>query len=813
MEKFQSSICDRARREVVVGLALLIVTMGSFILFFALNYFHTRGILEQYLPASGAERVFYNLIFLVFMFGSFTYQVSRLAFFWNVRSRVASTQRDLQRFSQNCPTKAPHVEIIVPSYKEETSVIWQTLMSAALVDYPNRGIVLLIDNPPDPADPVDANLLIEARRQAPLIAELFAPLAIEFENAARDFSNQRFAEIGIDRWSDDAAALYEKAANFLENLAADVRHGKFGGADDHTRQFFVQQILLQPAAAHRARGERLRAGNSTHEDLVKEFDRLDYMFRVRLNTFERKQYANLSQVATKAANLNSYISLMGGRFDVVIDEAGRTLVEQATRDRTNDDAGECASVTFPDASFVIILDADSFLLPEYATCMLSTLQAPENERVAVMQTPYTTIPNTPHLIERAAAATTDIYYYVTEGMSFANAGSWIGAAAAIRKAALLDIVVYQQERGYRIPIYIQDTTVIEDTGATIDLARRNWSVQNYPARLSYSATPSDFGALVIQRCRWSNGGLIILPSALGYLFSLRANPRNFLEALLRIHYMIMPACISTSMLAMLLYPFDFKYVSSWIYITLPPYIYLVCRDLAHTGYRRRDFFKAYTLFLILLPVVLIGVANSIVQIVLGKKANFGRTPKVAHRTAAPALVHLAIIGLFVWSALTAYDDLRSQLNQLHAVFALSNALAVGYGIVVLIGIRETLQDLSLPLLSAARRMRAKFAKGAAADAFVVSPPLQPSTAQSTTSVTGTGDANAVLSSVEPGAMPLRATAGPITPSENAGKPEASSSSSTLRSPELQGAIELQWRLRTAIRRKSFETDQRKTTGI
>ena len=77
------------------------------------------------------------------------------------------------------------------------------------------------------------------------------------------------------------------------------------------------------------------------------------------------------------------------------------------------------------------------------------------------------------MIERAAAATTDIYYYVTEGMSFANAGSWIGAAAAICKEALADIVVYEQERGYQVPIYIQDNTVIEDTGATIDLALKN----------------------------------------------------------------------------------------------------------------------------------------------------------------------------------------------------------------------------------------------------------------------------------------------------------------------------------------------------
>ena len=270
MEQFQSSICERARREVVVGLSLLIITMGSFILFFALNYFHTRGILEQYIPVSGPERVFYNSIFLVFMFGSFTYQVSRLAFFWKIRSRVNSTKRDLDRFLADFPASAPHVEIIVPSYKEETSVVWQTLMSAALVDYPDRAIVLLIDNPPDPTDPANSILLIESRRQVARVTDLLAPLAEEFENAAQNFYARPKAELTTRRWSDEAAALYVKAADFLTDLAAEVRNGTFGGADDHTRSFFIQTILLQPAASHRLHAERIRASNPTDEDLAKE---------------------------------------------------------------------------------------------------------------------------------------------------------------------------------------------------------------------------------------------------------------------------------------------------------------------------------------------------------------------------------------------------------------------------------------------------------------------------------------------------------------------------------------------------------------
>jgi hypothetical protein len=276
-------------------------------------------------------------------------------------------------------------------------------------------------------------------------------------------------------------------------------------------------------------------------------------------------------------------------------------------------------------------------------------------------------------------------------MGFANAGFWVGASATIRKEALLDIATKHEERGYVFPAYIQDTTVIEDTGATIDLISRGWRVENYPARLSYSATPSDFGALVVQRRRWANGGLIILPSLLKHLVKVRPTSRNILEGLLRLHYLIMPACISISMLLMLVYPFDFKRVSSWIYVTLPPYLYLVCRDLKFTGYKRLEIVRAYTLFLVLLPVVLSGVANSLIQLIFGVKAQFGRTPKIDQRTAVPLTCTAAILALFGWSLTISYADFQRG-DGMHAVFAFSNVFALGYGIVSLIGLRAIGED-------------------------------------------------------------------------------------------------------------------------
>jgi cellulose synthase (UDP-forming) len=684
MSNFLPRVCARAHTEILINLVMFVVTMGAFVLFFVENYLTNRGVLTRFLPGSGVERIVYNLIFAVFMFGSFTYQVSRLSFFWNVRSRTRAARESLARFLSRRST-APRVEIVVPSYREESHVIWQTLMSAALVDYPNRGVVLLLDNPPNPTDRAERELLLSSWAQVDLINDMLAPIAAEFTAAADAFRANAAADVDLRAAAASAAELRDRAAQWLERVASEVEAGAFGGSNDHTRAFFLSRILREPAQLHRARAQELRENHQTYETLASEFNSLATMFSARLSLFERKNYVNLSHLPTKAANLNSYISIMGRCLTARRGAKGLELVAA--------DAQTPASelIEPPDAKYVIILDADSFLLPDYATAMVAAMESPGNERAAVMQTPYTAIPDTPHMLERAAGATTDIYFYVTEGMGFANAGFWVGASATIRKEALLDIATVHEERGYTFPVYIQDTTVIEDTGATIDLVSRGWRVENYPARLSYSATPSDFGALVVQRRRWANGGLIILPSLLRHLLSVRPTFRNTLEGLLRLHYLIMPACISISMLLMLVYPFDFKRVSSWIYLTLPPYLYLVCRDLRNTGYRRTEIFRAYSLFVVLLPVVLTGVANSLIQIVFRVKAQFGRTPKIDHRTAVPLTCTATIVALFGWSVMVSYGDyLRG--DGMHAIFAFSNAFALGYGIIALIGLGAIAED-------------------------------------------------------------------------------------------------------------------------
>jgi cellulose synthase (UDP-forming) len=706
MSVFLPEVCARARTEIVVNSVLFFVTMAAFILFFVENYISSQNVLSRFIADTGTERVVYNLVFAVFMFGSFAYQASRLSFFCNLRKRVRIAQGNLASFKQRDPSAAPAVEIIVPSYREEVHVIWQTLMSAALTDYPHRRIVLLLDNPPTPNDRAERDVLLASRAQVDLIGDMLSPIAMRFLAAAESFRSKTADVPDLQAAADTAAGLHDEAAAWLEDVAEGVERGAFGCPDDHTRKFFVRSILREPAEEHRRRAAELRSVTPDAALLEAEFAYLSTRFKVELALFERKRFANLSHAPTKAANLNSYLSIMGRRLVVKSGPKGLELVDRTDEEKR---AGlECLDP--PDAKYVVILDADSFLLREYVTHMVAAMEGPGNDRAGVMQTPYTAIPDTPHILERTAGATTDIYYYVTEGMGFAGAGFWVGAAATIRKQALLDIATKEEERGFAVPVYIQDKTVIEDTGATIDLARKGWRVQNYPARLSYSATPSDFGALVVQRRRWANGGLIILPNLLAHLVRQRPTPRNIFEGVLRIHYLVMPACISVSMLLMLLYPFDFKRVSSWIYVTLPPYLYLVCRDLRHTGYRRSEILRAYALFLVLLPVVLTGVKNSILQLLFGIKANFGRTPKIEHRTAIPLTCSLAIIGLFCWSVSIFHADVIRG-DGFHAVFALSNVLALGYGLVAMVGLGAIGQDFAHAIADAASAIWRKLVPG------------------------------------------------------------------------------------------------------
>jgi cellulose synthase (UDP-forming) len=415
--------------------------------------------------------------------------------------------------------------ILIPSYKEEARVVRRTLLSAALVEYPNRRVTLLIDDPPTPSDPDDKAGLLAARRLAGEICELLRKPAEKFQSALTGFEQRlSLGPVGVRDECHRIARLYEEAAQWLEGEA--LRH-RAAERDhiDHTDRLFVERILLEPARAYREKARDIAAQDDLSVELLhREFRRLASLFRVEFASFERKRYQNLSHAANKAMNLNSYIGLLGKAVREVIRHDGLHLEQCEPADATHN---------LPDADYLITLDADSLLLSDYALRLVHVMEQPGNERLAVAQTPYSAVPGTRNILERVAGATTDIQHIIHQGFTHYQATFWVGANALLRRKALDDICVTVDERGCPVKVYIQDRTVIEDTESSVDLIERGWSLYNYPERLAYSATPPDFGALVIQRQRWANGGLIILPKLLRYLRRGPGRLRKLPEGLMR----------------------------------------------------------------------------------------------------------------------------------------------------------------------------------------------------------------------------------------------------------------------------------------
>ena len=418
------------------------------------------------------------------------------------------------------------------------------------------------------------------------------------------------------------------------------------------------------------------------KEIEQEYRFLIILFDVEIDFFERKKYLNLSHASNKAMNLNSYIGLIGGSFREEKTQAGTLLVKCEAKD---------ALFSIPETDYFITLDADSLVVPEYSSRLISIMETPKNSDIGIAQTPYSAIPGAVNKIERIAGATTDIQYMIHQGFTFFNATYWVGANALIRAAALNDIKEVVKERGYDIQKFIQDKTVIEDTESSIDLAKNKWRLYNHPERLAYSATPPDFGSLVIQRRRWANGGLLIMPKLIRYLFGELSFSR-FSEGFFRLHYLVSIAAVNVGLLMLMVLPFGKEFNSLWLPLTSLTYYILYARDLSQNGYRISDVFRVYALNLLLIPVNLGGVFKSLEQALTGKHIPFGRTPKIQGRTAASPLYIIASYLLFLqFLAGGLYSIYKGFVYP--GCFSLLNATFLLYAIMRFIGFKESIEDI------------------------------------------------------------------------------------------------------------------------
>jgi cellulose synthase (UDP-forming) len=671
-----------------IGRAALVVTVVSWI---ALVVTVVKSQLLDGGPdrASVLQTVGFLVVVSALAASAVAYLVGRLGFYYRAERHRRVPRAMLDDYFDHT---RPSLTALVPSYQEEPGVIRMTLLSIALQEYPDIKVTLLIDDPPDPRYAGPYRQLAAARAMGAEIENLLATPRQRFDEALEHF------EAGADRGAyarrhevDDLAGHYEYAAQWVTR----VIHGY--NPSDHNERFFTNHVLGQLASDLSLTAAALRGAAADDPSklpitrLVHLYRRLAWTFRASVTCFERKQYVSLSHEANKAMNLNSYIGLMGERYLDVRTPAGRTLIPAGDAD---------PDLVVPATDYVLTVDADSVILPEYALRLVYLLEQAENSRIAVAQSPYSAFPGAATRIERIAGATTDLQHIIHQGMTYYGASFWVGANAVLRKSALDDIAETEYVGGYPIHRYISDRTVIEDTESTIDLAAGGWALHNYPERLAYSATPPDFGSLCIQRHRWSNGGLLIVPKLVRCIHRRRQRGERTgaAELLLRMNYMASTFWASLSVLMLMLFRFDGHLLTPLTYVVALPYFLAMALDLRYCGYKASDALRIYGFNLLLLPVNLAGSLSSVVQALTSSKGRFLRTPKVRNRT-VPGLIYVVLPYVLVAASLWVLRGAWRGGHWGDFVFAGANAVLASYAIVAYVGVRTSLADIWVNLVS------------------------------------------------------------------------------------------------------------------
>jgi cellulose synthase/poly-beta-1,6-N-acetylglucosamine synthase-like glycosyltransferase len=630
-----------------------------------------------------SQTIAYVAVMTLLTFSAFMHLVARQGALYRSRGHVRVPRAEIDSFMSN---SRPSLTVLVPSYCEDPAVVRSTLLSAALQEYPGMRLVLLLDDPPNPTDP-DALASLAGCRELPV--EINALLRGPYDRFCASLATHEAATLvggpssggavralALDfawagRWLREQASGYPRTSSADDFLADEVL-GALAGDIEVTAQ------ALFAAIDHEA--------EMPAERLSQLCRRLVWTFEADISSFERKMYAHLPHDANKAMNLNAYLGLMGRRVHKVQTRMGLVL-----RDTEDDD-----SFVIADSDYVLTLDADSVLLREYCLRLIFHLELPGSQRIAVIQTPYAAFRGASTRLERIAGATTDIQHIVHQGLTYFGATFWVGANAVIRKVALDDIVEVSFVGGREVRRYVQDRTVIEDTESSIDLIAAGWTLFNYPERLSYSATPPDFGSLAVQRARWANGGLLIAPKLRRYVRRERGDGHRVPRAAvaLRFNYMASISWASVGLVFLLAFPFDSQLLSPLILAAALPYFLAMASDFHRLGYKRTDVLRVYAFNLILLPVNLAGTLKSLQQAAAKSKIAFARTPKVKNRTSAPALYVLAAYFIATFSFFTLANDITSR-NWSNAAFAAFNGVLTLYAIKAFIGVRNSIVDVAV----------------------------------------------------------------------------------------------------------------------
>ena len=131
------------------------------------------------------------------------YLFGRLGFYYRARDHRRAPRAVIDEFFVE---RRPATTVLVPSYQEEPGVILMTLLSAALQEYPDLRVVLLIDDPPNPRYAGPRRLLDAAQALPAEIERLLSEPRQRAEQALAPFPGhgrsrpRRNRRVGHARW-------------------------------------------------------------------------------------------------------------------------------------------------------------------------------------------------------------------------------------------------------------------------------------------------------------------------------------------------------------------------------------------------------------------------------------------------------------------------------------------------------------------------------------------------------------------------------------------------------------------------------------
>ena len=172
-------------RKLSINRIFIVVTLIFWVCYVSSTIYHQ---MIEMTPSfrSAIETCLYILIVTLLDFSALMYLIEREGALkrFEQHSRVPR-----QNIESHFSKRQPKMTVLVPSYDEEIKVIRQTLLSAALQEYPDINIVLLLDDKPNPSHQEAIDKLEKTKAAVLDIGKRFEGPSQRFKQSLRSFEN------------------------------------------------------------------------------------------------------------------------------------------------------------------------------------------------------------------------------------------------------------------------------------------------------------------------------------------------------------------------------------------------------------------------------------------------------------------------------------------------------------------------------------------------------------------------------------------------------------------------------------------------